>query len=235
MMRRIGAAVIAALLAGQAMAAPQCNVPQNLAVPHVESASDRDPARLVPIGGYRLSLIWMPERCNKAGDRGDWLSCRDSRGFALHGLWPEGKGRDWPQWCAPAAILPQATLRAHYCATPSAQLLQHEWAKHGTCMGGSTTPERYFALSNRLFDTTRAPDMASLSRRPGLTAAQVGQAFARANPGLRPQMVRLQLNRRGWLEEVWLCLDTAFTPRRCPVGQSGARGDQVVKIWRGGR
>ena len=234
-MRRIGAGVIAALLAGQAMAAPECSVPQTLPTPHAEAPSNREPARRVPIGGYTLSLIWMPERCHKGGATGDWLSCRDARGFALHGLWPEGKGHDWPQYCAPAAILPQRTLRAHYCATPSAQLLQHEWAKHGTCMGGGMTPDHYFTLSNRLFDTIRVPDMAGLSRRPGFTVAQLGQAFARANPGLRADMIRVQLNRRGWLEELRLCLDTAFAPRRCPIGQSGARGEQVVKIWRGGR
>ena len=227
--------VIGALFAGQAIAAPQCSVPRNLAPPRAEGPTDREPKRLVPIGGYTLSLIWMPERCRKGRGKGDWLSCHDARGFALHGLWPEGRGRDWPQYCAPAAILPQATLRAHYCVTPSAQLLQHQWAKHGTCMGGGMTPDRYFALSSRLFDTVRAPDMAGLSRRRGLTAAQVGQAFARANPRLRPDMIRLQLNRRGWLEEAWLCLDAAFVPRRCPIGQSGARDTQAVKIWRGGR
>ena len=234
MVRRILAGGIAALLAGQALAAPECSVPASFPTPHSEAASNREPARLRPIAGYTLSLIWTPEQCRNGGhDRGT-IACGQARGFVLHGLWPEGKGRDWPQYCAPAAILPQRTLRAHYCATPSAQLLQHEWAKHGTCISGMT-PDRYFALSNRLFAGISVPDMAGLSRRPGLTAAQVGQAFAKTNPGLRADMVRLQLNRRGWLEEVWLCLDTVFAPRRCPAGQSGARDTQAVKIWRGGR
>ena len=94
------------------------------------------------------------------------------------------------------------------------------------------TPERYFALANRLYGTIAAPDMRALSHRR-LTARDFAAAFARANPGISADMVRLNLDQRGWLEEVWLCLDTAFRPQRCPVTQGGAHGGERVMIWRG--
>ena len=215
--------------AGVVRAAPSCRVPSSLPVPHPEEPSTDQPRRLLPIGGYTLALIWSPQQCRSGASGAEGIACDDARGFVLHGLWPDGKGRDWPQYCRPAAILPAATLRAHYCATPSAQLLQHEWAKHGTCMPGQT-PERYFALSNRLFARIRSPDMGALSRRPGLTAGGFAQAFAVANSGLRADMIRLNIDRAGWLGEVWLCLDTAFRPQRCPATQGGASGAAPMQI-----
>jgi ribonuclease T2 len=139
----------------------------------------------------------------------------------LHGLWPDGEGKSWPQWCAPAPVLPSRTIAAHYCATPSAQLLQHEWAKHGTCIAGAT-PESYFGQSNRLFHALRFPDMATLAR-PGLTEGAFAQAFAAGNPGLDAEDIRLNLDKEGWLQEVWLCLDTAFRPMRCAAPSQPSR------------
>jgi ribonuclease T2 len=151
------------------------------------------------------------------------FQCTDETGarFVLHGLWPDGVGKSWPQWCAAAPVLPARTIAAHYCATPSAQLLQHEWAKHGTCMPGET-PESYFAQSNRLFHGLRFPDMAALAR-PGLTEGAFAEAFAAGNPGLAAEDIRLNLDKQGWLQEVWLCLDTSFRPMRCAAPAQPSR------------
>jgi ribonuclease T2 len=220
-----------ALVAAPALAAPSCDVPSNLPRPRVEAPSNREPARMLPIGSYTLSLIWLPQQCRN--DR-EGFGCSDRRAnFVLHGLWPDGKGKDWPQWCKPADVLPEATIAAHYCATPSAQLIQHEWAKHGTCMAGYT-PDRYFTQSNALFDGFVAPNMRVLSYR-AQTAASVQRAIAAANPGMRADMMRLNVDKKGWLREVWLCLDTRFKYKSCPAHQGGAKAGDRVMIWRGGR
>ncbi len=117
--------------------------------------------------------------------------------------------------------------------TPSAQLLQHEYAKHGTCMG--VPPAAYFDEARTLFERLRFPDMMALSRRPGLTAGQVAAAIARANPGITPAMMRITTNRRGWLDEVWLCLDTRRRNAPCPAHQGGVSPGTPIRIWRGGR
>ena len=75
------------------------------------------------------------------------------------------------------------------CATPSAQLIQHEWAKHGTCTG--LNPADYFGKSGGLYARLRYPDMNALSRGP-LTVGQFTAAFAAANPGKALPLVDAQ-------------------------------------------
>lgn len=207
-------------------AAPACRVPPNLAPPQAEYPTASQMPRVVPITSYTLALLWTPQHCFKRVTGAESLGCgREATGFVLHGLWPDGANGSWPQWCAAAAILPRATIAAHYCATPSAQLLQHEWAKHGTCMAGET-PDSYFAKAARLYNNLRFPDMARLATAP-TTEAAFAAAFADANRGITSDMIRLNLDKQGWLQEVWFCLDTAFRPERCAAPRQPMR---VVRI-----
>jgi ribonuclease T2 len=227
-MMRLGAGLIGLALAGAARAAaPGCPVPPNLAVPRLEFPTAAQPPRAAPIAGYTLALTWMPQHCRHTVGGAEALQCGTGRGegFVLHGLWPDGEGKNWPQWCAAAAILPKRTIAAHYCATPSAQLLQHEWAKHGTCIAGAT-PDSYFDQSDRLFYSLRFPDMAALAGT-SLTEGRFAEAFAGANRGLATEDIRLNLDRLGWLQEVWLCLDTRFQWMRCAIPRQPQR---VVRV-----
>lgn len=223
-------AILAAALATPAAAnaqALQCSVPGQLPRPTTEGPTSGEPRRILPIGGYTLAVSWAPEACR--GHAGDFQCGGGNRfGFTLHGLWPDGEGAAWPQYCASAALLPESAIRPNLCATPSVQLLQHEYAKHGTCMGLS--PADYFRRSTGLYARLHFPDMAVLAARPDLTAGVFAAAFARANPGMSADMMRLNLNRRGWLEEVWLCLDIRFRWRRCPATQGGAAPSAAVRI-----
>jgi ribonuclease T2 len=229
------AAVLGLLGLGIARAAPSCAIPADLLPPHVESPSERDAARVVPIGSYTLATFWMPQQCKQAIRGIAAIDCArpeiHAAGLVLHGLWPDGEGKEWPQWCKPAAALPPTTLSAHYCGTPSLQQLQHEWAKHGTCMAGYT-PERYFDRAEQLFHGIKVPDLRALSYKDQ-TVDSVKRAIVAANPGLRPESFRLGLDPRGWLEEVYFCLDTGFRPKPCAY-EGKTRGDDKVLIWRGG-
>lgn len=231
LMRRVAllAAIAACPVIAQA-AVPRCAVPTRLATPQPDVPTASDPARTVPIGGYTLAMIWGPQHCRAPVPGAAALGCTKAsrRGFTLHGLWPDGEGRDWPQYCAPAAILPQRLLRAYYCATPSAQLMQHEWAKHGTCLPAAD-PAAYFARSNALFGALHFPSMGALSRRPTLTAGDFARAFAAANPGMTAAMVRLNLDKGGWLQEIWLCLDKSFAATACRAPTPAAT---PLRIWR---
>jgi ribonuclease T2 len=234
-MKRLSIGALAALLLplAPAVAAPMCNLPLRLAAPEEEGPSAREPSRTMPIGGYTLAIIWLAQNCRAGGSSGAGaLDCRAGAGkggFVLHGLWPDGVGRDWPQWCAPAQPLPAATLRAHYCTTPSTQLAQHEWTKHGTCMPGYD-PARYFAEARSLFAGLRMPNLRALSYRAP-TRAELQGAFAAANRGMTADMVNLNVNKQGWLEEIWVCLDRnrRWTSCRSPL----AKPDERVNIWRG--
>lgn len=156
-------------------------------------------------------------------------------GFVLHGLWPEGKGPNYPQYCRSVGVLSRKVVADNICSTPSVQLIQHEWAKHGTCM--ARKPETYFGAAKLLFGAIEFPDMDRLSRqykkgRP-LNAAGLADAFVEINEGLPASAIRTKTNDRGWLQEVRICLGKDLKPRRCPAFTQGAPDKGEVKIWRG--
>ena len=156
-------------------------------------------------------------------------------GFTLHGLWPDGVGKDWPQYCARDRRSCRApVIRATLCATPSAQLIQHEWAKHGTCMPGD---------GRRAISRARRGFRAAALSRHGCAVAHAADGrrgsprrWRAANPGLPPDMIRVTATRQGWLDEVWLCLDTRFRYRALPgAARVALRPGAPLKIWRGER
>ena len=229
------AGLVAALPGAAYAQAYSCSIPATLPRPHPELPTADEPSRVLPIGGYTLAITWAPQYCRgNAHKPSAQLECGSGNrfGFTLHGLWPDGIGKTWPQYCHATPLLPRRTIAAHLCATPSAQLVQHEWAKHGTCTADA--PAQFFARSRRLYSRLRYPDMNALSRRP-LTVSRFADAMARANPGLSADMMRITADRQGWLEEVWLCLGKDYRYRRCPATQGGLAPGARLKIWRGER
>lgn len=210
--------------------APACDIPADLPRPMLEGPSIDEPRRILPIGGYTLAVSWTPEYCvNRASSPQDRIRCGAEKpfGFTLHGLWPDGEGAQWPQYCTPTRLVPEPVIRAHLCSTPSPQLIQHEWEKHGTCM--AKTPADYFRRSGALFAELRFPEMEQYRGRT-MKAVEFQKLFADANPGMAPDQMRLNIGKTGWLEEVWLCLDKGFHRRACPAHQGGALPEQVVRI-----
>ena len=225
-------AAFALAFPAQAMAqAYQCKQPFIMQVPSVE----RDgPVRELPVTGYTLALSWSPEFCRtREGQQRHAVQCSGTAGLfglIVHGLWPES-GRSWPQWC-PAKRGPRPSeLRANICLTPSARLLAHEWAKHGSCM--TSNPGTYYKVMRILYGALAMPDLDFLSRREVLTAGDLREAWLTANPGWRGKRIGIELNARGWLEELRLCYGKDFMPRHCPAQQLGAKDDQRLRIWRG--
>lgn len=228
-----GLGLIAALVPGAAHAqANMCTAPSKVERPLPELPSAKEPRRVLPISSYTLALTWAPGFCRAHGDEpANAFRCAEGRfGFTLHGLWPDAAGKTWPQYCKATPILPPALLRKTLCATPSEQLIQHEWAKHGTCM--QTTPESYFQRSTGLYRQIRYPDMDALARGPA-TVGDFKRAFAAVNRAIPAEAIRVTTNREGWLDELWLCLDTRFRYHRCEAGTGGAADDAALKIWRG--
>jgi ribonuclease T2 len=231
------ALIAAVAVPGVAQAqAYRCAIPADIPAPRPDLPSLSQPRRVVPIGGYTLAITWAPQYCRTARDRDSArFQCAHGNrfGFTLHGLWPDGVGKDWPQYCAPTGLVPRPVVRAALCATPSPQLIQHEWAKHGTCMPGER-PATYFARATRAYARLRYPDMDALSRSP-LTVRRFVAAMQTNNRGLRADMMRVTADRQGWLDEVWVCMDTRFRYRRCPAHQGGLAPSAALRIWRGPR
>jgi len=158
MMTRVATVAAALLLPAAASAQSyKCAVPSAPMSVRPDLATDSQPQRLLPIGGYTLAISWAPQYCHDhSREPSAAFQCGSGNrfGFTLHGLWPDGVGKDWPQYCKSTSLIPREVIAQHLCTTPSAQLMQHEWAKHGTCMAGMT-PASYFAKSSGLYARLR--------------------------------------------------------------------------------
>lgn len=232
-MRWLSAAGLALLPVAAQAQSLACTAPDRIPVPRIEQPRRGEPVRKPPIAGYLLTLSWSPQHCASARnprDARDRFQCSGEKGrfgWVLHGLWPEADNPGYPQWCRPAKIVPQPVLRRHMCMTPSAQLLQHEWAKHGTCM--SPHPVAYFRAAEILFRTVRFPDMKRMAAAPQ-TAGSIRRAFAAINPGWKPAMIAVATDRDGWLDEVRLCLGPRMRPQQCRPFQKGIADRRAVRV-----
>lgn len=221
-------------VAAQAQAQPlSCRIPDRIDVPRMERAPRGEAARPMPVTGYLLALSWSPQFCasrRNPGERRDAVQCGGDSGrfgWVLHGLWPQGSDGRYPGWCRPARMVPQPVLREHLCMSPSVQLMQRQWAKHGICM--SPTPAAYFRASAILYRALRFPDMVKLARTPQ-SAGSLRRAFAALNKGVSPAMLAVTADRTGWLQEVRLCLGRQMRPAPCQPWQRGMRDAQRLKI-----
>ena len=216
----------------------QCQPPKYLPRPALELPIPTQ-VRRTAVDGYVLALSWSPEYCRgRTGDAAMRFQCSGDIGdfgFILHGLWPEAKGPNYPQYCRAVGVLPLSVVTKNICLSPSPQLLQHQWAKHGTCM--AKTPDAYFKAAGILFRAIEFPDMARLSREPergtSLTGEILAARIADVNEGLPTDAITVKTNAKGWLEEVRICLGRDLKPRRCPAYTRMSPAKAPIKIWRG--
>ena len=228
------ALLIAAALPGPALAqAYQCRAPQQIELP--QPPQPDGPRRDTPITGYTLAISWSPEFCRGGSAAKDPRNyqCNGAIGrfgFVLHGLWPESGPGKYPQWCSLTPRPSVADLKANLCMTPVPWLLEHEWAKHGSCM--AKTPAAYFKTAQVMWKAVRLPDADRLSRQPGLTAGNLRRAFVTLNPRIPITAIGVRTG-NGWLREVHLCYDRKFKFAACTAAKFGPKNDAPLNIWRG--
>jgi ribonuclease T2 len=219
MIRQRIAAVL--LLWPVAAAAQSCVLPPQVTNWRFETRGDGDPR--APVDSYILALSWSPTYCAGARERGLNADSRhqcaaNQFGLVVHGLWPSWSQarslEDQPAYCRPSQRLDPALVRAQMCRLPGATLVQHQWSKHGVC--GFSSPQAYFATIDRLVAGLRLPALAAL-HSPGerTTAGAIRAAFTRANPALPRDAIMIDLDRRGRLDEVRLCLDRSLRWSAC--------------------
>ena len=225
-------AALALLLPAPALAqAYQCVLPKR--IDPMRPVTPDGQVRRAAVGGYTLAASWSPEYCKSARDRTS-MQCSGAQGrfgFVLHGLWPEARKGPPPQWCALNPRPAPELIRRNLCMTPAPALLEHEWAKHGSCM--AKKPETYFRVAAILWRSVQWPDADQLSRKAGLTAGDLRREFVLANRGWKAEQVGLLTSRAGWLKEVRLCYGRDFRPAACNRFQSGPPDSAPLKIWRG--
>lgn len=147
---------------------------------------------------FVLAISWQPAFCETRPEKPECESQTpdrfDAANFALHGLWPQPRSRDY---CG----VDEATVRTDedgdwhelpepeltddlwaelQVAMPGTQsgLERHEWIKHGTCYGGDA--QDYFADSLDMLAAINASAVAELfasSIGQRLTQAEIRAAF----------------------------------------------------------
>lgn len=226
-MASLAVAALAATMLGLAagpVLAQSCKLPEA-----IQPAAERPPpageVSRTATGYYMLALTWSPEWCRERADRpSEQLQCRDnSFGFVLHGLWPSASRGEHPRFCAAAPPLDPATVRRSLCMTPSIDLLQHEWAAHGTCAW--PTSQAYFAQAAALWTSLKTPQLTAAT----MTGGQLRQAFATANPRLPRNAINLRVAPGNRLLEVGVCYDLKFRPIACPRG-TGTPDKVAIRI-----
>jgi ribonuclease T2 len=171
-----------------------------IAQPHAAAAGDVGARPPGAFDYYVLTLTWVPSFC--AHRRGD-VECSKGLGFAMHGLWPQLDGGDYPSSCGAVALTPQQ--RAQFAGVyPDPSMVDHEWPKHGTCSG--LAPADYFALSTADVNAVTIP---AAYRSPRTLrsneAKRLKQAFIAANTGLPADGVRVTVA-KGLVAGVEICL-----------------------------
>jgi ribonuclease T2 len=224
-------ALLAIALPAPAFAqADQCVPPERIAP--LAPVKPDGPPRRVPIGGYTLAVSWSPEYCRRPRDQAT-MQCSGAYGrfgFVPHGLWPNARSGPDPQWCLLTPRPSPQLIRGRLCTTPVPWMIEHEWAKHGSCM--ARTPEGYYRVSDILSRSLRWPDADRLSRRIGLTVGDLRRAFVARNPNWRVEQVGVLVSDKGWLRELHLCYGRDFMPTACDRRRFGPADTALLKIWR---
>ncbi len=219
------AAAAALAMAGAAQAADlnACVLPQAVTLAPAEIPPADQIHTDVPIAAYLLALFWSPEACRSGAHESDKaIQCEANRfGFTVHGLWPNGPDKVHPRYCKASPPIPEKTVRANLCMTPSPWLLQHEWQAHGTC--DWPTPEAYFAKARAVRATLDVPDLTP-DANGTMTAGQVREAFLTRNRSLTREGLNVRVNKDNRLTEVWVCLDLKFKPAACRGGNGTPDG-----------
>lgn len=195
-----------AMAVGMALAAPA-------------AAQDRRQNEPGKFDYYVLSLSWSPSYCEASAERAPNRAPDQQCGarpfaFVVHGLWPQYE-RGFPSYCqVPAPRLDRGIVGSVLDLMPSPRLVFHEWDRHGTCSG--LTPHAYFETMRKARAAVKIPDdYLALGQPTMVTAADVADAFVKANPNLSRDDVAVMCDKKR-LSEVRICLTRSFAFRACP-------------------
>ena len=95
---------------------------------------------------FLLTLSWALEFCVTEPSERSLAKCAPSKhaGLLVRGFRPQYDDGKWPQDCGRTPPVPSATVKHMMPIMPGKDLIQREWAKHGTC--SELSVEDYFGV-----------------------------------------------------------------------------------------
>jgi len=175
---------------------------------------------------YLLTLSWAPEFCasNPSGRTSDECNPNKHMGLVVHGLWPQYNNGQWPQDCASTPPVASATVNHMMPIMPGSSLIQHEWAKHGTCSGLAV--DQYFAAIEKFYNALKVPDdFKNPSSSSETSPSDIEQKFATANQA--PQEAFRVSCPQNTFSAVEICLTKDFQYQACPNTVKECRAGQT--------
>jgi ribonuclease T2 len=175
---------------------------------------------------FLLTLSWAPEFCatNPNGRTSAECDPKKHMGLVVHGLWPQYDNGRWPQDCASTPPVASATVDHMMPIMPGTQLIQHEWAKHGTCSGLST--QDYFGEIEKLYNGLQVPDnFKKPSSSSEAVPADIEQKFAAANNAPKAAF-RISCPQNDF-SAVEICLAKNFQYQACPNTLKECRANKI--------
>src|SRR5689334_4271296 len=174
---------------------------------------------------YLLSLSWAPAHCAEHPNDNS-AECRpgEHKGFVLHGLWPQSQSGPPPENCGSARPVSQQIVRHMLAYFPSAGLIQHEWATHGTCSGLSA--DDYFAKSEQAFHAVHVPDLyKNVQQQSTVSRHDIEANFASTNHA--PEGAFRSSCHNGELIGVEACMSKSLQFQACSNGLRECPANQV--------
>lgn len=173
---------------------------------------------------YLLTLSWSPTYC--LTHRDDVQCSGKGYGFVLHGLWPQYTNGGWPQSCAPRTRLSPEQRAKGLTLFPTEKLLEHEWAKHGTCSGLGAMG--YLQASDTALGAVKIPEqLQPFSTSYYFKAQEIAQMFRQSNPGLPEDGIAV-ICKGPELSEVRVCLSKDLEFGACGKGvKSQCRAGEI--------
>jgi ribonuclease T2 len=175
---------------------------------------------------YLLTLSWAPEFCatNASGRSSAECAPNKHMGLVVHGLWPQDNDGKWQEDCASTPPVSSATVEHMMPIMPGSSLIQHEWAKHGTCSGLSV--QDYFGAIEKLYTGLHVPDE---FKKPSSTAEtsppDIEDKFASAN-GAPKEAFRVSCPQNEF-SAVEVCLTKDLHYQACPNTSKECRASKI--------
>jgi ribonuclease T2 len=191
-----------------------------------QSSSDTSSGAVGEFDYYLLTLSWAPEFCatNSAGRTSAECDPKKHMGLVVHGLWPQYNTGKWPESCSTTPPVASATVDHMMPIMPGQSLIQHEWAKHGTCSGMTT--QDYFAAIEKLYTGLNVPD--EFKKTPDSTRASPGDIeakFASANKASKDAF-RVSCPQNDF-SAVEICVSKDLRYQACPVSLKECKANNI--------
>ncbi len=222
--------ILICLVSAGVMLAQQCVIPAETPKTRPTRVDYKNPN--IPTDSYALAVSWSPGFCNSPAGQNNpnnrFQCVENSFGFVVHGLWAQSakakRNDEHPRFCKEPELLPAEVIKPMLCTMPSAQLVQDEYAKHGTC--SFPNAKVYFERVQQLWSNLKFPELKGGMTTAGAIRKQIVEL--NKSKGMKPEHLSVSVAGGNRFSEVLVCYDKKFKLAACTA--KGTPDDIEVRV-----